>query len=123
MAIDLSMQAHFSFGAAPVIIRNGVGYIKGGKVLDVSDWSDDFIKAGHIIVTDGDTYKPLSVTDGAYDDIEEGYSYAGVLVAAVSVKEPFGSILYSGEVNDDAVPYAISDAIKEGLPLIAWQHD
>lgn len=123
MAIEIGEIAKIGFGPDPVVIRQGVGYIKGGKVLDVSDWTDEFVLCGHIIVTDGTTYKPLGVTDDAYDSLEDGYEYAGVLVTTVSVKEPFASILYSGEVNDNAVPFTITDGIKTGLPLISWQHD
>lgn len=123
MAIDLGVTAKFGYASGPVVIRKAVGVITGGKVLDVSDWSEDFILAGTVIVTDGSTYKPLSVTDDAYGSLEDGYEYAGVLVTAVSVSEPLGSILYSGEVNDEAVPYPITDDIKTGLPLISWQHD
>lgn len=123
MAIDLGVQAKFGYASGPVVIRKAVGVITGGKVLDVTDWAEEFILAGTVIVTDGDTYKPLGVTDDAYDSIEDGNEYAGVLVTAVSVKEPLGSILYSGEVNENAVPYPITDDIKSGLPLISWQHD
>ena len=64
-----------------VIIRNLAG-IPGGVTLDMTDWSEDVLKAGHIIKYDPSTkvYAPLGVSDDAYASLESGEEYAGVLV-------------------------------------------
>jgi hypothetical protein len=61
------------------------------------------------------TYKPLGVSEGAYVTLPEGSEYAGVATATKSVKEPLVGIMYSGEVNDEASPYPVTDELKAAL--------
>lgn len=113
---------------AIVIRRYGAGII-GGRTLDVSGVTDDVIKAGHVIIrstTDETEYKPLPVSDGAYDSLPSGYEYVGVLVRSITKKEPLAAIMYDGEVNDKASPYpvdSIKAAMKTALPGLVFMHD
>lgn len=116
-----------------VVIRH-IGYaITGGRSLDVSDYDGEVIYAGHIIVRTLDedgvnyTYKPLGVTDGAYNALGENEEYAGVVIASKPVEEPMVAIMDDGRVNDKAMPYPLTDdmrtALKTALPNLIFEHD
>lgn len=118
----------FGLGLDPVVIRHYVAGIKGGKVLDVTGYTEKYIKAGHIIIcdTNTETYKPMPVAEGAYASLPENCKYVGVAVSSVATDEPFVAIMHTGEVNDVASPYAI-DTIKTAflaqVPTIVFNHD
>jgi len=115
------------FGDDSVVIQKYISGIKGGRTLDVTDFTDTVIKAGHVIVTDGEgTYKPMPVSDGAYGSLPEGCSYAGILYRTTMTADPQASIMTNGEVNSEAVPFDMSsilDAFKEACPLISFIKD
>lgn len=127
--IDVGAIESFGFGNDPIVIRKHIAGLQGGKVLDVSSFTEDFVKAGHIIIRDKstDVYKPLGVSSGEYVDLPSGSEYVGVCVSTKSVKEPFVGIMYNGEVNDEASPYPISDtlksALKTAIPTLTFKHD
>lgn len=113
-----------------VTIRQYNGGLTGGRALDYSDFTDDVIKAGHVIVkktVDGEVvYSPLAVEDGAYKALGDDQSYAGVVVATKNNGEAV-AIMDNGRVNDEAVPYpitaAMKTAIKAVLPQLVFEHD
>lgn len=110
-------------GNDSIVIVKGLGYIPGGRTLDVSGLSSDVkvIRAGHVIFKDTDgEYKPLGVTTGAYNALTSGQSYAGVLAHSVTVSDPRAPILTIGQINASASPYPITDTIKNGLPRIEF---
>lgn len=126
--IDVGTKESFGFGTDPIVIRNYVAGIKGGKVLDVDGFSEEYIKAGHVIImeTATETYKPMPVSGGAYASLPSGHEYVGVAYATKSAKEPLVSIMYSGTVNDKACPYpvdSIKAALKTALPTLVFNHD
>jgi hypothetical protein len=127
MTNDIGLVESFGFGNDPIVIRNYVAGIIGGKILDVEDYTEEFIRAGHIVIRKDDEYKPLPVKDGKYEALPEGYEYVGVVVATKATKEPFVGIMYSGEVNDVASPYPISTelkaALKVAVPTLVFNHD
>ena len=128
MAIDVGTIESFGFGKDPIVIRKYIAGIKGGKVLDVSDFKEEFIRAGHVIIHDttNDVYKPMPVSSGAYDSLPSNHEYVGVAVATKSVKEPFVSIMHTGVVNDVASPYpldTIKTALKTAVPTLVFEHD
>ena len=126
--IDVGTVESFGFGNDPIVIRNYVSGTKGGKVLDVTGFAEEYIKAGHIIIREKatDTYKPMPVSGGAYTSLPSGCEYVGVAYATKSAKEPFVAIMYAGTVNDVASPYPV-DGIKEAflaaVPTIVFNHD
>lgn len=134
MSLDIGVTEAFGFGSDPIVIRKYIAGIQGGRVLDVTGFTDEFIRAGHLIIvkpaaneTEKDVYKPMPVADGAYSALPEGHEYAGVCTASKSVKEPFIGIMYDGEVNDVASPYPLTDeiraAIKTAIPPLSFKHD
>ena len=129
-AIDVGTIESFGFGNDPIVIRKYVAGIKGGKVLDVSNFKGEFIRAGHVIIRDkeSDTYKPMPVNFNGdnYETLPEKHEYVGVCYATKSVKEPFVSIMHTGVVNDAAGPYpldTINAALKAAIPTLVFEHD
>lgn len=126
--IDVGTFESFGFGTDPVVIRNYVAGIKGGKVLDVDGFTEEYIKAGHVIIkeTATETYKPMPVSGGAYASLPSGHEYVGVAYATKSANEPLVAIMYSGTVNDKASPYpldGIKAALKAAVPTLVFNHD
>lgn len=104
-----------------VIIRD-LADVPGGRALDVSGWSEDVIRAGHIIklTTATGEYAPLGINDGAYVSLAQGEEYGGVLKVTVLKAKPAAAIMTMGEVNAAASPYPVTSTIKAGLPQIKF---
>lgn len=120
----------FSTGLDSILIRRIGGRIIGGCVLDLTDWTENAVKGGHVIIkkeTDGVVeYKPNPVEDGSFAAIPEGYEYAGVLVRTVTKADPRAAVQYDGEINDKAMPFpieSIKSALKAALPSLYFMHD
>ncbi len=117
-------------GLDTVVIRQYIGGITGGRALDYSNFSDEVIKAGHVIVKqivdEEVVFSPLAVEDGAYKALTAEQSYVGVVVATKNNGEAV-AIMDNGRVNDEAVPYPITDemktAMKTALPQLVFEHD
>lgn len=111
-------------GAESKVVIRDLADIPGGRALDVSNWSGDVIKAGHIIKhnTVTDEYAPLGVagTPLAYASLDTNEEYAGVLKCSVLKDKAFGAILTMGEINAAASPYPVTSTIKSGLPQIKF---
>lgn len=124
-------KTEYGFGNDPIVIRKHVDDKKGGVVLNVTGWTDEFIRAGHILIkttVDGvDIYKPMPVSNGAYAALPQDHVYAGIAVTTVPKEEPFVAMLTIGEVNEKAMPYpvtaAIKTAFKAAVPTIVWDCD
>lgn len=104
-----------------VIVRD-LADVPGGRSLDVSNWSEDVIRAGHIIKhnTTTDEYAPLGVSSGAYASLAEGEEYAGVLKVSILKDKALAAIMTMGEVNAAVAPYPITSTIAAGLPQIKF---
>ena len=107
--------------AGKVIIRD-LADIPGGRALDMTNWTDDVVKSGHIIAHNTVTgeYFPLGITSGAYNSLDTNEEYAGVLKVAVLKTKPAAAIMTMGEVNAAASPYPVTSTIKAGLPQIKF---
>lgn len=128
MVTDVGVLESFGFGNDPVVIRRYVAGIKGGKVLNMDGFTEEYIRAGHVIIRDTTTgaYKPMPVTSGAYGSLPSNHEYVGVAVATKSAKEPFVSIMHTGVVNDEAGPFpldTIKSALKAAVPTLVFEHD
>lgn len=119
----------YSNGNDSVVIRRYEGGITGGRTLDMTGYAGDYVRAGHIVIFDPseETYKPMPVENGAYTTLPSGYQYAGVVVASKLKSEPFVAIMYAGEVNDIAMPYPLTEAMRTALktafPCLMFTHD
>lgn len=109
-------------GNDSIVIVRDLADLPGGRTLDVSAWTEDVLRAGHIIKhnTSDDTFAPLGVTSGAYAALGENEEYFGVLKASILKTKPFAAILTVGEVNAAASPYPVTAEIKSALPAIRF---
>ncbi len=99
-----------------VVIRNVIDTIPGGRALNVTGYTPDVIKAGHVIIKDsvsGD-FKPMPVTAaGAYDSLPASHSYVGVCVSSIRKDNAACSIMIRGTLNTNAVPYSMSSILSD----------
>ena len=123
-------NTEFSFGNDPIVIRKELDDIKGGVVLDTTGYTEEFIYAGHPVIRDvatGLTYKPFPVASGALGTLPRGYEYCGVVIRTKPTAEPLVSVLTFGEVNEKALKFpltaAIKTAFKAAVPTIRWEQD
>lgn len=109
-------------GNDSIVIIKDLGDIPGGRALDVSEVTDEVIRAGHILIVNDTTkeVKPLPVTNNAYAAKPSGYSYHGVLKHSVLKTDARAAILTIGQVNAAASPYPVTAEIKAALPNIQF---
>lgn len=146
MKNDISpKKSQVIFGNDSAVIRKYTSGIPGGRTLDCSDFPEDNVLAGHVIIkkTDG-TYAPMPVVAATeavpaqgetptvpaqpakYDTLPTGASYVGVLYRSISKENPAASIMYDGIVNPALVPYPMDDikaAFTAAVPHIIFEQD
>jgi hypothetical protein len=113
-----------------IVIVDNFQSIRGGRSLDVTGFTPEVIKAGHVIIKETATgeYKPMPLNAGAtaYAALPGGHTYAGILIASILKKKAFAGILVRGTVNHKAAPFAmdtILTAVKTALPLVDFRED
>ena len=114
------------FGDDSIVIQKYISGIKGGRTLDLADFKEEVIKAGHVVIVKDGNYRPMPVSGAAYAALPGGYAYAGVVYRSVAAEKPAVSIMTWGEVNAVAVPYpmdAIMGAFKTACPHIDFIKD
>ena len=114
------------FGDDSIVIQKFISGIKGGRTLDLTDFNEEVIKAGHVVIVKDGNYRPMPVTGAAYAALPSGYAYAGVVYRSVAAEKPAVSIMTWGQVNAVAVPYpmdAIMTAFKTACPHIDFIKD
>ena len=114
------------FGDDSVVIQKYISGIKGGRTLDVTGFAEAVIKAGHVIIVKDGVYSPMPVSSGKYATLPSGAAYAGVLYRSIPTAKPAASIMTWGEVNANAVPYAMDTilaAFKTACPHIDFIKD
>lgn len=125
--IDAGTFKEYGDQQTSVVIRHYTDGIKGGKLLNVDEFTDDVIKAGHPIIANSEgVYKPFPVTEGAFGTLPSGFSYVGINVTNADTSYPLVGIMTDGEVNDNAMPYdfsALKEAFKAAVPTIRFDHD
>ena len=114
------------FGDDSIVIQKYISGIKGGRTLDVTGFAESVIKAGHVIIVKNGVYAPMPVSGDAYAALPEGAAYAGVLYRSIPAAKPAASIMINGEVNSEAVPYAMDSilaAFKTACPHVVFIKD
>jgi hypothetical protein len=128
--MDIGTKEAYGYGMDPIVIRKHVDGVKGGVLLDVTGFTEEYVRCGHVIIrktVEGkDVYMPMPVSDGAYASLPQGAVYYGICEATKSTAEPIVAVLTIGEVNDKALPFSI-DSIKAAfmaaVPTIRFDHD
>lgn len=128
-AIDIGFQKEILSGPDSVVIRNHEDGIKGGKVLDMTGFTPDVLKTGHVIIkSNTDVYKPMPLNGDVYGSLPANHSYVGICMTTTEWRKE-GSlvgIMTAGEINDVAAPYdfsTIAAAFKSAVPTIRFDHD
>ncbi len=113
-----------------VVIVDNFQSIRGGRSLDMTGFTPDTIKAGHVIIRSTATgdYKPMPLNGGAtaYAALPADHTYAGILIASLLKTRPFAGIMVRGTVNKVASPFDVSgivSAITTALPGIIFTQD
>jgi len=108
-------------GNDSIVIVNALGDIPGGRTLDMTGFANG-IKGGHIIIEVSGVYKPMPVNSGgtAYGSLPTGGNYVGVCRYSVSAADPRAAIVTVGQVNQAAMPFAPTSAMKTALPRIEF---
>lgn len=118
-------------GNDSIVIVLNAETIPGGRTLDVTGFTPDVIKAGHLIIEETATkeLKPMPVNSGAtaYASLPANHTYKGVLVASILKTKPFASVMVRGTVNEKAFEngggFATPSAAKTSLLLIRFTED
>lgn len=131
------------FGNDSVVIRKYFSGIPGGRTLDCSDFIDDNIYAGHVIIKKSNgNYAPMPVKAAVpasgsgetavaaqpakYDDLPTGAQYVGVIFRSISKDKPAASIMTHGIVNPTLTPYpmdSIMAAFTAAVKNITFEQD
>lgn len=131
MVHDIGVQESFGFDKDPIVIRVYGKSIIGGRMLEVTDYPNEYIRKGQLIIRneEDEVSKPMPLNSGgtAYGTLPSGYVYEGVAKATVKASEPYVGVMYEGEVNDVASPIpltaAMLTALKTALPELKFAHD
>jgi hypothetical protein len=133
--IDITAIENFGFENDPIVIRQQGRGIIGGRLLDLDNYSPEYVRVGQVIIRDeeNEVSKPWPVkvaTDGtlSYDALPVGYKVEGVSLRTILVSDPeMVGVMYEGEVNDVASPIPLADivltAIKASCPNLTFKHD
>jgi hypothetical protein len=115
----------FDAGLDSVIIVSYLEGIPGGRALDVTEFPDSAISAGHVVIKETATgdYKPMPVNGNEYGALPGGHTIEGVTVSTVTKDEASVGIMVRGSVNAVASRYPVTQAIKNALPLIRFTQD
>ncbi len=99
-----------------IIVVDCFETVRGGRTLDVSEFPNKVIVAGHPVVKEDEEYKPMAV-DGSNGD-----KAVGVLVGSVSAEKPMAAIMVRGSVNagafQETTGIEIPESVKTKLNLI-----
>ena len=131
-------SASYGNGNDAIIIRQDLGGIPKGCVLDLTGYNYGEIRVGQFIMRSTATdekriYKPVPVTgapyaEGAtYGTVPEGYEICGCSRTTRLAEEPEIGILQRGVINDVAGPFVLTKEFKEKvkavLPALYFDHD
>ena len=117
-------------GNDSIVIVHNLETIPGGKTLDVTGFTPDVIKAGHLVIKDASgNHKPMPVNSGGtnYDALPANHTYVGIVISSVLKTKPFVGIMVRGTMNDDAFKngggFPTPSGAKTALNLIRFTKD
>lgn len=114
------------FGNDSIAIVKYLAGVPGGRTLDLTDYKENVVNAGHVIITtkkDGETvYKPLEITSNggtaAYKALAAGEAYAGVLYRSILKENPAAAIMTMGVVNSKLLPAPLPTGFPAGITCV-----
>jgi hypothetical protein len=112
-------------GDDSVVFKHIMEVKTGGVVIDVTDYEDSVIKAGHIVIKGEDGYKLMPTAQGAYGTLPADHEYVGLVAATTRVDTPAVGVVIRGTVNENCLPFtmtaAVKTAFKTALPTIIFE--
>ena len=117
--LDIKRE-EITFGFDSVVVRKFTNGVYGGVTLDLTNYPESEVLAGQVVITDGETYRPMPVSGDKYGDMPEGFRYFGVIYRS-SRADVGVSVMTRGSINKYRVPYnfeAIKDEFAEQCPYI-----
>ena len=109
-----------------IVIVNALGDIPGGRTLDVTDVTEDYLYAGHVIArkqnsdSTGYIYFPAKITSGSFDNLSDGEEAVGILKVTIPTKMPIAAIVTIGQINEAAMPAKLTAELKTALKDIQF---
>ena len=126
MIQDLTInKEEVTFGLDSIVVRKFTYGILGGVKLDCSHYSLPTVLAGHVVITDGNVYRPMPIDGDVYDDLPEGFRYFGVIYRSSRVSQGV-SVMIRGAVNKYRAPYAlemIQEDFEAQCPQVILAYD
>lgn len=115
-------RGEYAEGNSSIVVIKELADLPAGRTIDVSDITEDVVRAGHVIIQNTTTkeVKALGVTSGAYNSLPSGWAYLGVTKVDFLKTDPRTGILTMGQVNGAASPYPVTSAIKTALSNIQF---
>ena len=104
------------------VVERVVNDLPGGVELDMTgittaySANDDYIPEGTPIIKDSGAYKPLQ----AAALVADGPKIVGYLFREIPVSLPHASVVISGVVNEDKLPFTLDAAAKAATPAIQF---
>lgn len=108
-------------GFDSIIIAKDLGDLPCGAALQVADYREPVINAGHLLIKDKTTQevKPLGVSGGQYDSLPSGWNYFGIVKTSVLKSLAACAILTKGVVNAAAAANVIgAEYPKEAMAAL-----
>lgn len=110
-----------------IVIKQVLGSITGGVVVDTTGYEEDLIYAGHPVIKGASGYALMPVVEGALDDLPENYSYVGFVIATTPTAFPSVGVVNRGKVDPSAFHFTATAeqiaAMKTALPTIIFETD
>lgn len=126
MIQDLNIsRTEITFGLDSIVVRKFTNGIFGGVMLDCSHYPEPTILAGHVVITDGNVYRPMPIDGDVYDDMPEGFHFFGVVYRSSRVNMGV-SVMTRGAVNKHRIPYNmqfIQEEFEKQCPHIILAED
>lgn len=112
-----------------IVIIDRIEGIPGGKTLDVTGFTPEVIRSGHLIIEETATgiLKPMPISGNAYAALPASHTYKGINETTILTAQPFSAIMVRGSVNEVAFVnsggYATPAGAKTALTLIRFTKD
>ena len=126
MIEDLTIKkTEITFGLDSIVVRKFTNGIFGGVMLDCSHYALPTVLAGHVVITDGNVYRPMPIEGEVYDDLPDGFKFFGVVYRSSRVTMGV-SVMTRGAINKHRIPYNmqfIMEDFEKDCPYIVLAED
>lgn len=118
-------RTEITFGFDSVVVRKFTNGVLGGLTLDVSQYTENTVLAGQVVITNGEVYRPMPVHGDSYGEMPDGFRFFGVVYRSSKVTMGV-SVMTRGAINKYRVPYdfdSIMEEFRRQCPMIILASD